>query len=309
MRKLASAIMIAALLPVGTAAALPPGDPPNVTPPGGFVGPPAAWIETANGDHWLYPADWQWCPPDRGGLCTMEPQAALAPTDVCQLQVFGYQQEAAVSPGERVRIHLAFAPETATLAFGDLIEPFTPAQDLPWAVTGASGGLVLRMTVGRSVVDYRVRLVVGSDSARPTAKVLGVARKNRRVFLRIRTSEPVSSSGCLTGNRPSNAETRRLFSSHRRLRLPPERVGRDVQLIPIGRLPNGTFSLRVRLRDQTGNTTTLELSDHAGHRSGRRSENDVREGRSWRARQPRFGPLRAREEPPVTPPRSATEMD
>lgn len=257
MKMLASAVMIAAMVLVGTASALPPGDPPNITPPGGFVGPPAAWIETTKGDHWLYPRDWQWCPPDRGGLCTMEPQAALAPTSVCLLQVFGYQKEAAVSPGERVRLHLAFTPETAALAFGDLVEPLASAQDLSWTVNGASGGLVLRTSAGRSVVDYRVRLVVGRDHARPRVSVLGVARRNGRVFLRIRTSEPVFSTGCLTGGRQSNAETRRLLSSHRRLRLPPGRVARGVQLIPVGRLPDGTFSVAVRLRDEVGNTTTL----------------------------------------------------
>lgn len=258
MKRTLTATMIAAMMPIGTAAALPPGDPPNILPPGGLDAPPAAWIETAHGDHWLSPTDWQWCPPERGGLCTMAPLASLTPTGFCQLQVFGYQEEAAVSVGESVRFHLAFTPDKATIALGGLIAPLTPARDLSWAVTGSTGGLVLRTNAGRSVVDYRVRLVVDSDLARPTVKALGVTRRNGRVFLRIRTSEPVSSTGCLTSGRPSNAATGRLLSSQRNLRLPRASVARGVHLIPIGRLPAGTFGIRVRLRDQAGNTTTLD---------------------------------------------------
>jgi len=61
---------------------------------------------------------------------------------------------------------------------------------------------------------------------------------------------------------PPAPETRRLFSSQRRLRVPPERGARGVQLIPIGHLPNGTFSIRVRLPDRTSNTTTLDEQLH-----------------------------------------------
>lgn len=108
MTRLLTATVMAGLLSASTASAIPPGDPPNVTAPG-LTAPPAAWIETAHGDHWLFPRNWLWCSAG-SGLCAGEPVASLSPSGFCQLQVFGYQEEASVTPGETVRLHLAFTP-------------------------------------------------------------------------------------------------------------------------------------------------------------------------------------------------------
>lgn len=138
------------------------------------------------------------------------------------------------------------------------MEPRTPAKDLPWTVNGNTGGLVLQTRIGPSSVDYRVRLVVGSDATAPKVRVLGAVREGGRAFLRIRTLEAVTSTGCIISGRPSNSQTRRLFSNAGRLRLPPATLTAGVGLIPVGRLPAGVFVVRFRLRDTTGNTTLLK---------------------------------------------------
>lgn len=256
MKPCAIAATVAALMPVGGAVALPPGDPPN-SPPPGVPAPPAAWIDTAHGDHWLTPRDWRWCPPDGGGPCAMAPIASLTPAGACTARVLGEREEAAVNAGETVRIHFAFTPDTATLVLGRLVARLTPAQDMSWAVTGGTGGLLLRTHSGGSIVNHHVRLVIGDDTTPPQVDALGAVRVGDLVFLRVRTTERIRSTGCILSRRPATAVTPR-GATFTRVRLPPATIPPGVGMIPMGPLPAGTVTVRFRLRDGTGNTTPLD---------------------------------------------------
>ncbi|MFN8108886.1 MAG: hypothetical protein U0Y82_03445 [Thermoleophilia bacterium] len=93
--------------------------------------------------------------------------------------------------------------------------------------------------------------MVGDDVTAPRTAVVGALHRDGRTFLRVRTSEAVGSTDRITRTR--TADGRRL-ALHPQL---PAALPRGVRLVPLGALPMGTFTVRLRLRDPTGNTTEL----------------------------------------------------
>lgn len=237
----------------GLSVAVPPSPAPQSSPPG-FIGPPAAWIETQSGDYWLTPRFDQWCAPELDGRCVIV-TPALGLGGACLSRVFGPEPEVRVTPSERLRFHLGLPVRAAVVTTERRPDsPVEASQQIEWqAPAEAFAGSVSLVAVfdgGRAT--YRLRVVVGTDVLNPEIRSLTVRRDGTRAVLSFRLSEPSLVTGCIE---PAGSAATTPLAPFRR--LPAVTLNSGSQRLVIGSGSLGGFRVRLLVRDRAGNSTVV----------------------------------------------------
>ena len=169
-------------------------------------------------------------------------QASLLRGGVCRLDR-DPKPTVRIRLGETVTFHIPFAPTNVELILNGQHETLSGGSTAKWRATSSGGPATLRVTAAMGRVNYRVWLAI-TDDQRPAKLRRRPGRLLAGQPLIIATDEVVSLRGCIRSLPVTRGLKRDILL---------RRLSVGTNLVKVGVLPPGRYSLRLEARDLGGN--------------------------------------------------------